>query len=471
MNDTLLDVIRKISRSVVRPILRSMESADDEYAAELLRMVDKSFHVTLDFSTDDVSWHYVTKKLDAGDCLLTLKIQEKNYPELDMIGTKNTTHTANRKSTLFQNGIMVADIGEVLSLLIILSQIKEELRRLKARNVGNGKAALYDELLSMQHQPLDDIPQDSCIVAVYSPENLESDGISPSVKDWLETQRHVKFVSSYAEARELLRNARAMKTAEPVILTRSSSHKILTANFTAIGDFNYHDLLPCRDGMYWPYLNAREFKYSDGSVLSSFLCEFYKILHQWKYEHYITASYLKENASDYAKSYEQKKNIPKKILAAMRSSEYNNYFGYVEYDESCDIEKISENAKEFSAVKNSFLPFVDCKKNVIRFRRLGNHKAAGLYYPKLKCLCVDVNNPWSTIHEFGHLIDYEYGMMSLQDDFAEIKNLAVLPEYRGRGFGREMIEFVENLHHGKYLVKVTLESWCRFIWLDVLARR
>ncbi len=35
-------------------------------------------------------------------------------------------------------------------------------------------------------------------------------------------------------------------------------------------------------------------------------------------------------------------------------------------------------------------------------------------------------------------------------DFAEIKNLAVLPEYRGRGFGREMIEFVENLYRSKY---------------------
>ena len=423
VNDTLLDIIRKISRSIVRPILRSMESADDEYATELLNMVDKSFHVSLSFSTGNVSWRYATKRLDAGDCLITLKIQEKGYPELDMTGTKNATHAAHRKSTLFRNGIMVADIGEVLSLLIILSQIKKELRRLKARDVSDGKTALYDELLSMQHQPLNDIPQDSCIVAVYSLENPEADCISKSVKDWIETQRHVKFVSTYEEAMKLLRNAKTMGTIEPVILTRLLSRKILAANFTAIGDFNYHDLVPCKDGMYWPYLNAREFKYSDGNALSSFLCKFYKILYQWKYEHYITISYLKENASDYAKSYEQKKNIPKKILAAMRSSEYNNYFGYVEYDESCDIEKISENAKEFSAIKNCFLPFVDCKKNVIRFRRLGNHKAAGLYYPKLKCLCIDVNNPWSTIHEFGHLIDYEYGMLSLQDDFTEIKSL------------------------------------------------
>lgn len=37
-----------------------------------------------------------------------------------------------------------------------------------------------------------------------------------------------------------------------------------------------------------------------------------------------------------------------------------------------------------------------------------------------------------------------------EGDFAEIKNLAVLPEYRGQGFGRKMIEFVEKLYRGKY---------------------
>lgn len=420
--DTLLDITRKISRSVVRPLLRSMERTDDEYAAELLSMVDESFHVMLNFSTDNMLWRYVTRRLEEGDNLLTLTIRETNFPDLTIIGTKNTSHAANRKCALFNNGIMVADIAEVFSLLIVLSQIKHELRRLKAKRTHESKTTLYDKLLSEQSHSLDDILNHPCIIVVNSSKKLDSHSILPCVKQWVENLPHVKFVDSYAEACKLLKNAKALEMTEPVILDRYMARKLLCAHFVEIGDFNYHDVVLYKDDVCWPYLIAHEFKYSDGNILASFLCKFFKILYQVKHEHCIMVSYLKENASDYAKSWQQKKNIPKKMLAAMRDSTYNNYFGYVEYDESCDIEKIAENANEFSAVKDNFLPFIDCSRNVIRFRRLGNHKAAGLYYPSLKCLCVDVSNPWSTIHELGHLIDYEYGMLSLQDAFAEIKN-------------------------------------------------
>ena len=53
----------------------------------------------------------------------------------------------------------------------------------------------------------------------------------------------------------------------------------------------------------------------------------------------------------------------------------------------------------------------------------GNHNAAGLYYPGVKCLCVDYRHPYSFVHEFGHLIDYECGSLSLEGGFYKVKRL------------------------------------------------
>lgn len=132
----------------------------------------------------------------------------------------------------------------------------------------------------------------------------------------------------------------------------------------------------------------------------------------------------KQLASDYATSYETKKNIPQKMLSAMEKSDFNNTFGYVEFDEECDLEQISIIEKEFQALKD-FLDLGEHKEVSLRFRKLGQHKAAGLYYPVLKCLCVDVRTPSSMAHELMHMYDYENGSLSKSGNF-----YPVLEKYR-----------------------------------------
>ena len=56
----------------------------------------------------------------------------------------------------------------------------------------------------------------------------------------------------------------------------------------------------------------------------------------------------------------------------------------------------------------------------LRFRKLGNHKASGLYYYTLKCLCVDVRSPGSMVHEVGHMIDYHLDHISIKYEFQRI---------------------------------------------------
>lgn len=61
----------------------------------------------------------------------------------------------------------------------------------------------------------------------------------------------------------------------------------------------------------------------------------------------------------------------------------------------------------------------------LKFRKLGKHKATGLYAPFLNILAVDVRNTESFIHEYGHYLDYKHGenvgdSYSLSEDFEHI---------------------------------------------------
>lgn len=131
----------------------------------------------------------------------------------------------------------------------------------------------------------------------------------------------------------------------------------------------------------------------------------------------------KESAAEYARSYMNKAALPQKTLRAMQASRLNGFFGFVEYDEDVDLEKAAEVEKMFLAVRETYLKRFDASGNAIRFRKLGKHNATGLYYPGVKCLCVDYRHPDSFMHEFGHLIDYECGSLSLGDGFYQVKRL------------------------------------------------
>ncbi|MBQ8997843.1 MAG: hypothetical protein IJ086_04010, partial [Clostridium sp.] len=92
--------------------------------------------------------------------------------------------------------------------------------------------------------------------------------------------------------------------------------------------------------------------------------------------------------SKYASSYETKANITKKMQGFMSNNNFLNMFGYVEADDMCDLEKLNQISNEFIEY-TELLPVPVSKSNSLRFRRLGKNKAAGLYFPFAKCLCVD----------------------------------------------------------------------------------
>ena len=63
----------------------------------------------------------------------------------------------------------------------------------------------------------------------------------------------------------------------------------------------------------------------------------------------------------------------------------------------------------------------------LKFRKLGKHKASGLYVPGLNIMAVDVRDSSSFIHEYGHYLDYTYDqsgiISSTSHSFKDIRNI------------------------------------------------
>lgn len=56
----------------------------------------------------------------------------------------------------------------------------------------------------------------------------------------------------------------------------------------------------------------------------------------------------------------------------------------------------------------------------VRVRKLGKHKALGLYVPHVNTICVDVHDSGSFVHEYGHMLDFQSAESSMGNDFAEV---------------------------------------------------
>lgn len=112
-----------------------------------------------------------------------------------------------------------------------------------------------------------------------------------------------------------------------------------------------------------------------------------------------------------------KKNIPYHILKSMEQSKFNEYFGYVEFDESIDLKKAAIIEEECMLLMKNVFSNHRYEKTILRIRKLGKHHAKGLYYPGFNTLCIDIRYPDSYAHEYFHLIDDQNGELSLQYEF------------------------------------------------------
>lgn len=145
--------------------------------------------------------------------------------------------------------------------------------------------------------------------------------------------------------------------------------------------------------------------------------------------------YAATSNSDYAKTFETKKNIPLRTQLAMNTSYFLNTFRFVEYDEAIDVNKMNKLEEEWKYFSKILPKPLNKQKAELRFRYLGHHntsefRVSGLFFPYFNTIALDpreVNDgalgTVSFVHEYGHFLDYNHTQndaLSLSEEFSSI---------------------------------------------------
>ncbi|MCW3793918.1 hypothetical protein OM416_20195 [Paenibacillus sp. LS1] len=109
--------------------------------------------------------------------------------------------------------------------------------------------------------------------------------------------------------------------------------------------------------------------------------------------------------SSYAKAFQMKKNISPATLSMMQENQFRWMYGEVELDNDVDLQKFQTLEMEFTELRTQ-LGLKQALDHSFRIRKLGRHKAAGLYYPYYKATVIDIDGPSSYAHELGHQLDH-----------------------------------------------------------------
>ncbi|WP_214483809.1 LPD1 domain-containing protein [Bacillus sp. SM2101] len=125
--------------------------------------------------------------------------------------------------------------------------------------------------------------------------------------------------------------------------------------------------------------------------------------------------------TDYARSFETKKQINKKQQEAMKDNAFLDRYQYVEIDNEVlfrdEVNKMNltsnktEKVFTFEDLEEEFVRFVNqvyvpFSEGSFRIKRLGKLRAAGVYYPHVNATIIDREHPESYSHELGHMLDY-----------------------------------------------------------------
>ncbi|CAG7651582.1 LPD1 domain-containing protein [Paenibacillus allorhizosphaerae] len=126
-----------------------------------------------------------------------------------------------------------------------------------------------------------------------------------------------------------------------------------------------------------------------------------------------------ESNDTYARVWQLKKNIPQKTLSRMSNNSFLTHYGTVELDADVDLKKFKELEAEFRRMSR-IVPLPPAPEYSFRIRKLGNYRAAGLFFPSFKATLVDLDGISSYMHESAHQVDYQLGTKfdRLSDQFS-----------------------------------------------------
>lgn len=142
--------------------------------------------------------------------------------------------------------------------------------------------------------------------------------------------------------------------------------------------------------------------------IQNYMDSTYNLTLQYKYER-------EHTLSSHAKFYQTKKNINQETQQEMLrlSNSWSKYVQKVEIDNDVDLDKLNKLKPELMATFKVLPVAENGKKPTLRFRKLKNHKALGIFTPVNNTIAVDFRPDdgggiglQSFIHEYGHFLDF-----------------------------------------------------------------
>lgn len=141
--------------------------------------------------------------------------------------------------------------------------------------------------------------------------------------------------------------------------------------------------------------------------------------------------YIKDSGSTVASAWEDKKNPDKTRQKMMKETVLNKYFSKVEIDNDVNPEEYAQFENDYLETMDKLPKIPGQKTPILRIRRLGKHKAKGVFFPHVNTVCVDIRDSSAFVHEMGHQMDIAVkNNASLSKDFDSItkgysKNLKI----------------------------------------------
>lgn len=132
-------------------------------------------------------------------------------------------------------------------------------------------------------------------------------------------------------------------------------------------------------------------------------------------------AHIKEHSGSVATAYMDKKNPDKIRQDLMKNTKLNKIFRKVEIDNDVDPAEFANFEQAYAEVADKLPPIPGDKKPEIRIRKLGKHRATGIFFPHKNTICIDVRDSSAFIHEYGHYVDLIVkDNQSLNEDFRQI---------------------------------------------------
>lgn len=131
--------------------------------------------------------------------------------------------------------------------------------------------------------------------------------------------------------------------------------------------------------------------------------------------------YVREANGTIATVWMDKKAPNPTHVKAAKESRLRSHFSGIEIDNDVDLAEFKSFEDDFMKASEKLPKIPGEKQPVLRIRKLGKHRATGVFSPAHNTIAIDVATSQSTIHELGHYYDLvAKNNSSLSGEFSEI---------------------------------------------------